>query len=529
MKNRKKRVQFSLNHNLHRSESLSKDLRLLRCENYELAGPYESHVFGERYDLNNFKAHVTLTEGNFWDFLYSSGWNDFSSIRVTDGSLMRTLLYTYFMLELNEKLVSYTTEVYEHNISTAIQGPKVHDESIKITFTYYGRNKASLRKILEQDGIRNPQVHFSDEHQRGVHGKRVPNLTRDSTRRRFPCSMNCDLLANRDYYRPDSSSVVIPENPPNSPLSEYPRPSTMEMLRQKKIERVRELASCKQKKRTFSDLPVITQARIKRSCDAEITSNFEVVGTKVERDTTDDIISWLENEISIQEPIMKSALQLPKIEEKQPKTSTCSTNKFKHHSSRKLKSQVHIYRKHSPRLEFINVINRINGTTPTPPARESPPATPEIFDTDKLRINYSLEHIRPEIVRKPTNVKQNTRENDMEVSLKLPVLHQNDLKEHGSYMLTKQDRQYQRDEDVAASGDKWTCDHTDDLLDSDEQSRKMPSVPLDELFKARIPQGFAESCLNSVDDFVVRKEQITTSRLYVTLTTITFNRIPIVP
>ncbi|XP_071964826.1 uncharacterized protein [Antedon mediterranea] len=456
---------------------------------------------------------------------------------------MRSLLYTYFMLELNNKLLSYTTEVYEHNISTTLQGSKVHDESIKITFTYYGRNKDALRRILERDGIDNPYTafHVDDDLNKSImsrkhythvhfpdvvllnensHGRQKNFTSRDYARRRLACPMNCDLRPGTapaewmvDCYSPDSGNIM-PDNPPNSPLPDYPRPSTMEMLRQRKSERVRVLASCRQRKRNFDDLPLITQARLQRSCDAELTSNFEVIGTRVvKRETSDDEISWLEKENFVQDPFLKSSIRLPKIDPPKPKTPTCLTNKSKPY--RKLKPEIRKFGKHSPKLEFINVINPMNTVASVTPTGESRCGTPQLFDTGKLRINYSLEHIRPDIVRKPMSVKK--EDNHAEV-LKLTT---NILHDMGN------DKRYQTCNDFAASGDKWTCDHSDDWSNVDKHS--VPSVPLDDLFKARLPSGFAASCLNAIDEFVVRKEQVTTSRLYVTVTMITFNRIPMMP
>ena len=63
MKNRQKRVKFSLHHGLYRSSNLEQDLKLLARDNYQVAGPLESLVWGERYDLDKPKSHVTLLEG----------------------------------------------------------------------------------------------------------------------------------------------------------------------------------------------------------------------------------------------------------------------------------------------------------------------------------------------------------------------------------------------------------------------------------------------------------------------------------
>ena len=63
MKNRQKRVKFTLHHRLYRSAFLEKDLKLLAHDNYQVAGPLESHVWGERYDQDKPKSHVTLLEG----------------------------------------------------------------------------------------------------------------------------------------------------------------------------------------------------------------------------------------------------------------------------------------------------------------------------------------------------------------------------------------------------------------------------------------------------------------------------------
>lgn len=63
MKNRNKRVKFALHHRLYRSARLDKDLKLLARDNYQVSGPLESHVWGERYDLDKPKSHVTLIEG----------------------------------------------------------------------------------------------------------------------------------------------------------------------------------------------------------------------------------------------------------------------------------------------------------------------------------------------------------------------------------------------------------------------------------------------------------------------------------
>ena len=64
---------------------------------------------------------LCLSSDNFWTFVHSVAWRKFSSIRVTEGVLLDSLIYAYYSLVQEGKLYSFTTEVFQRNDSTTNQ------------------------------------------------------------------------------------------------------------------------------------------------------------------------------------------------------------------------------------------------------------------------------------------------------------------------------------------------------------------------------------------------------------------------
>ena len=214
----------------------------------------------------------------------------------------------------------------------------------------------------------------------------------------------------------------------------------------------------------------------------------------------------------------------------------------------------------SPRLEFINVINPLSPVGQiSPPKDTTSPTSPQNtrqFDTDRLRLNYSLEEVRPELVRHPLNAKrsQNARggpggsmecgggtggkdfllqkyigdtRSQSPSSLYRPgypdgVRKSGPLLSKSGHGKAQSTQSTQSTETVDLMiGTVNTCTSKDSL----EEMSPQKAIQY-QFFKQRTPGNFRGRCKKGCDEFVIRKEQITSSRLYTTVTSITVNRVP---
>ncbi|XP_039265960.2 uncharacterized protein LOC120341501 [Styela clava] len=178
-----KKVCFRLNPHLYKTEDLEGAVNELQyVPDFNETRQLESEVYGENYG----RKYPTFTirdmkEYKFWKFVAGDDWRKCSSLRVTPGSLLSSLMESYRDLEKEGKILRYTTDVYENVLTYKPHGcirpptssnasiansvytdstesdPKdtsgTHLELTKISFTYYGVSMSHLKKILSDAGI----------------------------------------------------------------------------------------------------------------------------------------------------------------------------------------------------------------------------------------------------------------------------------------------------------------------------------------------------------------------------------------
>ncbi|XP_072043230.1 uncharacterized protein [Amphiura filiformis] len=604
MKNRQKRVKFALHHRLYRSAFLEKDLKLLARDNYQVAGPLESHVWGERYDLNKPKSHVTLLEENFWDFVYSPGWRSFSSLRVTEGALLDSLLFAYYTLVRDGNLITYTTDVYEHNCSTKLgkkkkgkHAKKEDEETIKVTFTYYGSNPDKLSDVINQDGLKvttdeilqqNPRQRPASSYDPSTDRKPVPKVipsawtsTDDLLPEHRPASsikhvgfVDCDAFPTRHQHGDDLIRPRTPINPPNSPS---------QLREGDAITRTRDdfdRTSCQQDlwirphtTPASNEMPLILQARYDRlgGTAPGRKGGISVVGhglsegmayTGYPQTPSNYVLGVKGGPRSARKAFRgKRRHPLPKVAAFGPPPAAplkCASpvntslqmrliEKNRLHDTDKPKQRLFTP---SPRLEFINVVNPLAPACASTPSKQSSPSpqTTRPFDTDKLRINYSLEEVRPELVRSPILTPRRSKESRPpppecgggtagkdyllqkyigEANTRTPCVkddiyrpgYPDGIRKSTHFSGNKQSTQQTETVDLVIGNGK-----TEQTATSPPPS---PSAAVQyQFFKQRTPGNFRHRCQKACDEFVIRKEQITSSRLYNTVTSITVNRVP---
>lgn len=65
--------------------------------------------------------------------VFSNKWSQYSSIRVTEGALLDSLLLTYYTLVTEGKLLTYTTELYQENVRTKQRRKKQRTAGKEVT------------------------------------------------------------------------------------------------------------------------------------------------------------------------------------------------------------------------------------------------------------------------------------------------------------------------------------------------------------------------------------------------------------
>lgn len=168
------------------------------------------------------------------------------------------------------------------------------------------------------------------------------------------------------------------------------------------------------------------------------------------------------------------------------------------------------------KVQFINVVNPLQSPVDDNKAEVQP-----TFDTDKLRINSSLEKMRPEFVRPPIR----------KVSPHLPERVENRPAGSGkSYVMQKylEENSSHLEDCQSLKSSVRSEDYSSSLQQSLRFSSDTTEIPPStfEYYKQRLPSDFMEKCLEATGCFVVKKEHVTLSRLYKTVTSLTISKIP---
>ncbi|XP_019614967.1 PREDICTED: uncharacterized protein LOC109462797 [Branchiostoma belcheri] len=138
----KKQVRFNVNLLVDHEEDLIKELQLWmiqQCDPNDFR-PAESEVWLERYDGQHQHPTEQMGEGEFWDFVYSDRWDDYSSLRICEGALLQRLMEVFYGLKRQGKLHEFETEIVEAKTKAGlyqrIVGHTKHD--MRLAFIYYG-------------------------------------------------------------------------------------------------------------------------------------------------------------------------------------------------------------------------------------------------------------------------------------------------------------------------------------------------------------------------------------------------------
>ncbi|CAH1274518.1 Hypp5331 [Branchiostoma lanceolatum] len=130
----KKQVRFNVNLLSDHEEDLVKELQLWKIQQCDPGDfrPAESEVWLERYDGRHRHPPVQMGEGEFWDFVFSDRWDDYSSLRISEGALLQRLIEVFYALKRQGKLHEFETDVLE----AKTKGQTKYD--MRFAFIYYG-------------------------------------------------------------------------------------------------------------------------------------------------------------------------------------------------------------------------------------------------------------------------------------------------------------------------------------------------------------------------------------------------------
>ncbi len=472
------------------------------------------------------------------------------------------------------------------------------EETIKVTFTYYGSNPDRLSDTINQDGLKVSTEEILQQNQRrpatsnGNPSERRPGQNvipsawmpsedddhRPSSSSKHVGFVDCDAFPRRHHHGDDFEHPPTPINPPNSPSQ----------LREGDTTGIRtrddfDSAGSGQQKDVWvrphttpasNEMPLILQAHYDRLGGSVAVGNkISVVGHGLNEGMTSSgypktpssyILGVKGGPRSARKAFRGKRRhpppQLPKVSAFGPVPAPNSASpvlnnalqmrlieKNRLHDSDKPKQRLFTP---SPRLEFINVVNPLAPTCASSPTKEPSPSpqTPRPFDTDKLRINSSLEEIRPELVRSPITSRKSKEARPPEcgggTAGKDYLLQKYIGEAHARAQCLKDDISYRpgypdgiRKSGHFGNGSKQSTQSTETVdlsignsKPGEQSSTSPPSSPSAavqyQFFKQRTPGNFRHRCLKACDEFVIRKEQITSSRLYSTVTSITVNRVP---
>ncbi|XP_072168123.1 uncharacterized protein [Diadema setosum] len=460
LRSRPKRVMFSVNHKLYQTGNLEDDLKRLKNDRYKGVAPPASLVWGERFDMDDLQSSKTLNEENFWPFVHSVAWRKFSSIRVTEGALLDSLLFAYYSLLTERKVFSFVTDVYRRNVATTPSTrPKNADdkdgaETVKITFTYYAASLQELSDVIYRHHGSNVGINTLAEK-----NESYLKLTGESpdTPLDFGWTPDQRQTALGDSSRMTRATPATPVNPPNSPTPSLVPTQTM-LKRRKELSLQGSPRNVAPKyPSSYYSLPLVLRNRftlgIKSYDDDEMTvegkclqrrrastqcmpcsavyftrdsskssgykSSLQVVraslGTRSQplclpsitpTARKDELMSALDKRGDSPSPL-RSCLASPNNGNANPNHRNHATKEKDKRSQDAEKTDLQRgdskrQLTFSPNLEYINVVQRVA------PCLSQPRSTAgnAKFDTKKLFINWSLEKVRQVRRRKKKKRKQ---------------------------------------------------------------------------------------------------------------------------
>ena len=488
------------------------------------------------------------------------------------------------------------------------------EETIKVTFTYYGANPQKLSDTITQDGIKastedilQQNQNYQQQQQQQMASKEDHiDLPDESVPEAIPAwiapdvapvlpeggrpsptkhvgFIDCDAFptqVTQPQHVGDQEDYILPPtpiNPPNSPSQLTLRDKNAGTLLRDDFDATTPSQDLWVRPHTTpatNEMPLILQARYLRLGGTAKGNGISVVGHAVnEGMTSTGYPKTPSNYVSGVKGGPRSARKafrgkrrhqppnLPKVSTLDVPPGKCVNpvntalqmrliEKNRLHESDKPKQRMFTP---SPRLEFINVINPLAPALASSSSKQSSPSpqTPRPFDTDKLRINYSLEEVRPELVRSPTSSRRSKELRLTECgggTAGKDYLLQKYICEANARPISPSDiyrpgfpEGVRKSAPLASGGHKQSTQPTETTVDlvigngknttsGDYTSTSPPISPSSavqyQFFKQRTPGNFRHRCLKACDEFVVRKEQITSSRLYSTVTSITVNRVP---
>ncbi|KAI8512136.1 Ankyrin-repeat and fibronectin type III domain-containing 1 [Branchiostoma belcheri] len=127
----KKQVRFNVNLLVDHEEDLIKELQLWmiqQCDPNDFR-PAESEVWLERYDGQHQHPPEQMGDGEFWDFVYSDRWDDYSSLRICEGALLQRLMEVFYGLKRQGKLHEFETEIVEVKTKAGCYNTKAHNDT----------------------------------------------------------------------------------------------------------------------------------------------------------------------------------------------------------------------------------------------------------------------------------------------------------------------------------------------------------------------------------------------------------------
>lgn len=129
-----------------------RDLNLLRKQDFTTIQHVQSDLWMEAYDCANpQKVMCVSNEREFWEFVFSDNWAEYSSLRLTEGELLTRFTHALHELHIRQSLQTYKMarfDVIDRLAHTALKQTNDMDRSatrplvwvkqpVKITFTYY--------------------------------------------------------------------------------------------------------------------------------------------------------------------------------------------------------------------------------------------------------------------------------------------------------------------------------------------------------------------------------------------------------
>lgn len=336
-----------------------------------------------------------------------------------------------------------------------------------------------------------------------------------------------------------NNDLLMPENPPNSPLppknhvtlkythSETHRPYDLRVERENS-----------QTAREYSHVPLVLRTR-HNGLASRPTEGISVVGQKLNKSypplstmtTGNGQIVFLRHRPSLMHHIstphvgrnrFARAFHLPSLNASNKRQAHKIPDNRRHSLQLRLLESNHLHdvdickRAFIPRrVEFINVVNPLLSEDAND--KDSIHTT---FDTGKLRINSSLEKIRPDFVRPPIRKVSphlpSAADEPVTVNAGKNYVMQKYLQESSKRI--EEEQSLQSPDRSEYSSFQQSLRFTSDTTHSTRSTYAF--------YKQRVPSDFIENCLEASGCFVVRKEHVTSPRLYKTVTSLTISKIP---